>query len=279
MMAIPQTFTFSQSSLKDYRDCARRFQLRYLERLAWPVPQSADALESERRQRLGQDFHRLVRWHQMGLPTSALAPLAAGDARLSAWWEAYLASPYAAPEATVRRAELTLSTPLAGYRLEAQYDLVLGTPGGDWLIVDWKTGGAHVERGHLATHPQTVVYQCVLALAGAALNGGQPVAPERITMVYWFAAYPLQPAVYLYGHPQFEHDRQALAATIGEIAGRPEDVWPLTDDEKACRLCAYRSLCGRQVALPSPDELDAAGEGEAVPSLDLDLEQVEEIAF
>ena len=114
-MAIPHTFTFSQSSLGDYQACARRFQLRYLERLAWPAPQSADAAEGERRQRLGQAFHQLVRRHQAGLPAASLTPLAAADPELAGWWAAYLASPFAFPEAGVRRAELTLSTPLAGY--------------------------------------------------------------------------------------------------------------------------------------------------------------------
>lgn len=278
-MAIPAPFTFSQSSLADYRACPRRFQLRYLERLAWPAPQSADAAEAERRLRLGQEFHRLARQHQAGLPAAALTPLAAADAELAHWWGAYLASPCASPPGETRRAELTLSTPLAGYRLEAQYDLLSGTPGGDWLIVDWKTERHRPTREWLARRMQSTVYPCVLALAGRAFNGGRPIAPERIAMVYWFAAYPLQPERLSYDAAQFERDRAALERLIDEIASRPAGEWPQAGDERNCRFCAYRSLCGRQVALATYAELEAAGEAEAVPVLTIDLEQIEEIAF
>lgn len=278
-MAIASTFVFSQSSLGDYRACPRRFQLRYLERLAWPAPRSADALEAERRLRLGLDFHRLVRRHQAGLGANALAGLAGADAELAAWWAAYLASPYATPPGSVRRAELTLSAPLAGYRLEAQYDLVAGTPGGDWCIVDWKTERRPPGRQALETRLQTTVYRALLALAGDGLNGGSPIAPERITMVYWFAAFPLQAQSYPYSSPQFQRDQAALAALIAEIAARPAGDWPQTSNQETCRFCAYRSLCAREVAVASLAEFEAAGELETALLPDLDLEQVEEIAF
>ncbi len=276
-MPLPPTFTFSQSSLSDYQACARRFQLRYLERLAWPVPQSADAAEAERRLRLGQEFHRLVRRHQAGLPATALTPLAAADAELAVWWAAYLASPLAQPPGAVRRAEMTLSAPFAGYRLEAQYDLLAGTPGGEWLIVDWKTERHRPAREWLARRLQTSVYRCVLALAGAAFDGGRPVPPERIAMVYWFAAFPLQPERYPYDAGQLERDRNDLAQLIAAIASGPDGEWPQAVDERACRFCAYRSLCARQVAPATVAELEAAGEQPA--PLTLDFEQLDEIAF
>jgi len=37
MSNLPAPFTFSQSSLQDYYDCPRRFELRYLSRLIWPA--------------------------------------------------------------------------------------------------------------------------------------------------------------------------------------------------------------------------------------------------
>jgi len=276
-MPIPATFAFSQSSLKDYRDCARRFQLRHLVRLAWPAPHLADASEAERRLRLGQDFHRLVRRHQAGVPAGVLTSLAAADSDLARRWTAYLASPYASLPGPVRRAELTLSAPLAGRRVEAQYDLLAGTAGGDWLIVDWKTGEDRTPRAGLESHPQTVVYRCVLALAGATLNGGQPIAPQRITMVYWFAAQHRPPELFAYGAPPFEHDLQVLAGWINEIAARPDDDWPMTADTQRCAYCPYRSFCARQVAPASLHELEAAGEIEEGLPEALDL--VEEIAF
>ena len=40
-------FDFSQASLQDYIDCARRFQLRYLQQLHWPAPQAEPIRENE----------------------------------------------------------------------------------------------------------------------------------------------------------------------------------------------------------------------------------------
>ena len=57
---LPPTFTFSQSSLQDYFDCPRRFQLRYIEQVAWPAVETEPMLENERRQQAGLHFHRLV---------------------------------------------------------------------------------------------------------------------------------------------------------------------------------------------------------------------------
>ena len=37
MRNLPDDFHFSQGSLQDYVDCQRRFQLRYLMKLAWPA--------------------------------------------------------------------------------------------------------------------------------------------------------------------------------------------------------------------------------------------------
>ncbi len=274
-MAIPATFTFSQSSLKDYHDCPRRFQLRYLERLAWPAPQSADVLEGERRVWLGHAFHRLVRQHQAGVPPSVLTPLAEADADLARRWAAYLASPYATPPGSVRRAELILSAPLAGYRLEAQYDLVVGTPGGAWLIVDWKTGLERTPRSELERREQTVVYRCLLALAGASLNSHRPIPPGQITMVYWFAAGHRPAEAFPYDADQYERDLRILSDWISEIASRPEGIWPM--NAARCPSCIYRSFCAEDVPALPAEELEAHGEMEEWLPDSLDL--LEEIAF
>lgn len=277
MMAFPATFAFSQSSLKDYRDCPRRFRLRYLERLAWPAPQSLDLPEWERRLRLGEAFHSLVRRHQSGVPVQALSLLAAATPELARWWQVYLSSPYANLAARVRRPEISLAAPLAGRYLEAQFDLLAGDPGGDWQIFDWKTGEDATPRSRLETHPQTVVYRFLLAEAGASLNGGLPIPPERITMIYWFAAGHRAPEAFPYSSDQFARDRETLCAWISEIVERSEADWPATTDERRCIPCLYRSFCARAVATPSPEELEA--QGELVDGIIGDLDMVEEIAF
>ena len=74
-MTLPDNFQFSQGSLQDYVDCRRRFQLRYLERRAWPALQTEPAIEAERHMRLGALFHRLVQAYLLGVPAESLAAL------------------------------------------------------------------------------------------------------------------------------------------------------------------------------------------------------------
>src|SRR5574341_339738 len=84
-MPLPVPFTFSQSSLQDYADCPRRFQLRYIDQLAWPAVETEPVAENERRQQEGQLFHRLAQQHLLGLPAENLARLA-NTPNLERWW-------------------------------------------------------------------------------------------------------------------------------------------------------------------------------------------------
>jgi hypothetical protein len=120
---------------------------------------------------------------------------------------------------------------------------------------------------------QTRVYRYVLVEAGAALNGGQPIEPEQVTLVYWFAEFPAEPEVLPYDSAQHAEDAAYLIGLVDEIAARTDPVWPLTSDEKRCRFCTYRSLCERGIAAGTGDESDVELD------LDIDLAQVEEIAY
>ena len=71
-----QLTTLSQSSLQDYYDCPRRFELRYLQRLAYPAIETEPALENEKHQKEGEYFHRLVQQHLIGIPAEQINKLA-----------------------------------------------------------------------------------------------------------------------------------------------------------------------------------------------------------
>ena len=60
-MALPSDFQFSQNNLQDYIDCPRRFELRHLQRLQWPAPQTEPIIEQERHI---QQQEELRRWRQ-----------------------------------------------------------------------------------------------------------------------------------------------------------------------------------------------------------------------
>lgn len=281
-MPLPPDFHFSQGSLQDFVDCARRFQLRYLERIAWPAVPAEPILENERHMQQGELFHLMVQQQLVGVPVDRLTAMAQGDVDLAAWWEAYLA---AAPADLPGQhfPEVTLSAPLGESgqrRLVAKYDLIVLTPEGRAVIFDWKTSRQRAPRRWLAERLQTRVYPYLLLHAGVDLTGGQPLAPEQIEMIYWFAGFPDRPERFVYSAGQAAEDTAYLYSLVEQIAllAGGEGVWPLTPHEERCRFCVYRSLCERGVEAGRLDETDYR-DFEPEIEIDLDFEQIAEVDY
>lgn len=301
MTAIPPDFHFSQASLQDFTDCQRRFQLRYLQQLAWPALQAEPVLENERRLTLGAAFHRLVQQHLAGVEAARLSEMAAGQAAadLSRWWGDFLKhglpmaglslaglpgaeSGSAERPGQVLAVEQVLSAPLHGYRLIAKYDAVIRLEGPDgprFTIFDWKTSRVRPQRAWLAERLQTRVYPFLLVEAGAFLNQGQPIPPDQIEMIYWFAEHPEQPERFIYDAAQHRQDAAALSGLVAEVEGLPDDQFELTSYEERCAFCTYRSLCERGVQAgrldSAPAELDIADNFTA----SFDFDQIAEVEF
>ncbi len=270
---FPNPFTFSQSSLQDYFDCPRRFRLRYLDRLNWPAVESEPVVEIERRQQEGQVFHRLVQQHLLGIPAEKLSRLA-NTPNLERWWQNYVGTDLGIND-YAKYVEPSLSAPLLQQRVLAKYDLIAIQTGRKALIVDWKTYARRPRDEWLAAHWQTRVYRSLLVMAGAHLNHGQALRPEQVEMVYWFADFPSEPARFRYQADQFQRDRSALESLIAEIASAAQV--PLTEDEKKCRFCVYRSFCerGRQAG----EGLESETGGETESAFDINFEQIGEIEY
>ncbi len=268
-MKLPTGFLFSQASLQDYSDCPRRFQLRYLDHLAWPAVESEPALENERHLREGEQFHRLAQQALIGLPLERLRAQATGE-HLERWWTAFETFLVRLDRSGQLYAELTLSAPLRSSRLIAQYDLIV-VHNGHATIYDWKTARKRPRPEYLASRWQTRVYRALLVQAGAHLNGGQPFIPENIEMIYWLANFPEDLIRLPYDEVLYRRDIQALEHLADEIAVATE--FPQTEDSARCQLCAYRSFCARGVRAGAGD----AEEMETGP--ELDYEQIGEIAF
>jgi len=280
-MTLPTDFQFSQGSLQDYVDCPRRFQLRYLLRLAWPAVEVEPALENERHLQQGAAFHRLVHQHILGLSMERLSSMVT-DKDLSRWWHNYLESAPADP-AGLRYPEVALSAPVSGHRLVAKYDLIAVGPGQRSTILDWKTSRKRPRRQWLAKSLQTRVYPYLLVRAGSHLNEGTPFQPEQVEMIYWFANFPEDPESFPYDAAQYDEDSDYLASLIEEIksAGQPpgDDDFPLTTQERRCRYCPYRSLCRRGVRAGAFDEAEDEPEWADDFEIALDFEQIAEIEY
>jgi hypothetical protein len=162
-LELPAPFAFSQSSLQDYTDCARRFQLRYMEQLQWPAVETAPVLENERRQIEGQQFHRLVQQNLLGLSAEKLERMAFTE-NLNRWWEHFLTD-NPVPEGSQLFPEMTLSAPLGQHRIMAKYDLV-AIKNGKAVIYDWKTYHKRPKDAWMSARMQTKVYCALLVESG-----------------------------------------------------------------------------------------------------------------
>lgn len=273
-MSLPPDFQFSQSSLQDYVDCARRFELRYMQQLVWPAVQSEPVAEYERHMRQGSDFHHMIHQHLAGVPLEVLSAQSI-DTELSGWWQHYLNSRFVDHLPGQRYPEITLAASLGGHRIAAKYDLIAIAPGERVVILDWKTSRRKPPRSRLQAMLQTVVYPWMLVAAGRHLNGGQPIQPEQVEMVYWFTAEPENPERFSYSQAQYEHDGAHLAGLIREIEART--VFGLTSDTRRCQFCAYRSLCERGVRAGDLDVMDMEYEVDLV--VDFNFDQIAEVEF
>jgi CRISPR/Cas system-associated exonuclease Cas4 (RecB family) len=284
-MSLPFDLLLSQGSLQDFVDCRRRFQLRHVLHQAWPAVAAEPALENERHLRQGEAFHRMIQQHLVGVPAERLSQMAAAtpaDADLARWWRNYVAdAPAGAPLAGTRTTEIVLSAPLADTFLVAKYDLIVVDAGRRAVIFDWKTSRQRASRLWLASRLQTRVYAYLLVEAGAHLNGGYPLAPDQVEMVYWFANYPDQPERFAYSADLHQANGDYLAGLVTEMErlAATEAIWPLTAALERCRFCVYRSLCDRGRHAGRLDELEGEAEDSAGLAVDIDFEQMAEIVY
>jgi len=277
MPRIPDHFQFSQSSLQDYLDCPRRFELRYLLKQEWPALKSEPVLELEAHMEQGKQFHRMVQQHLIGIPQEQLSALAKGP-ELQSWWDNYLSSKPLAGLPEKRYFEYRLTAPFAGFRVVAQYDLLAISCGERAVIIDWKTSQKRPRTEFLKNRMQTRLYPFLLALGGQELNQGNPLLPEQIEMIYWFAGHPNEPERLHYTKSQFESDRDFLFQILREIANKTAEEFPKTlDVEQHCKYCRYRSLCDTGKSAGDWRQ-DPSSELEDIETLaELDIDQIMEI--
>lgn len=273
-MVTFQLTSLSQSSLQDYVDCARRFKLRYLDRLSYPAVETEPSLENEKHLQEGESFHRLVQQHLVGIPADQVAKLA-NTPNLQRWWANFRSfSQTGLTGLTNCLPEVTLSAPLGKYRLLAKYDLI-AIEDDKATIYDWKTYRKRPRNEWLSARMQTRIYRALLVQAGTHLNGGKPFEPEQIEMIYWFADFPDEPARFPYTSAQFKRDWDMLTKLEEELTSASD--YPLTDDRQRCAYCTYRSYCERGTRAGDMDQAEAEMEAEEL--FDVNFEQIGEIAF
>ena len=267
---------FSQHSLATFARCARRFLFKYVDRQPWPVPESQDPAGVEAHLLRGRIFHQWMVRRQMGLPMDRMAACCP-DPDLARWWAAAERFPRHALPQGLQVAELPVVAPLGEYRLYARYDLVALDPGGEAVVVDWKTLEARPHPRTLRERMQTRIYLYTLVALGDVLTGGEPIPPARASMLYWFANHPDEPATVRYSLDEYLEDGAHLVALANRIAHLPREEYLPTDDPLQCARCNYRTLCN-DTAAPATGEAGTGWLDEEL-AFRLDLDEVPELEY
>ncbi len=285
-MPVPLDFQFSQGSLQDYVDCPRRFQLRYMQRVAWPAVEAEPLIENERHRKMGELFHLLAQQLALGLPEDRLSRTAAyrrlGGAELESWWQNYLTSGIVkdTKDRPVKYyPEISLAGCVGGACLTAKYDGLQVRAQGETpsiTILDWKTSRQRPRRPWLAERLQTRVYLFLMVQSGAFLTGKKSLPPEQVEMIYWFAGFPDNPEKFTYSAGQYQEDGAYLSSLICGLQAGADEKFACCAGLEACKFCVYRSLCERGVE-PGVG-LDVGG-GVIEPEVNLDFDQIAEIEF
>ncbi len=268
-----RALVFSAHSLQTYVDCPRRFELSYLDGLVWPAIESEPLHESETFLRNGRIFHEMVHQDLLGLPVPAPA-----DPKIAAWWSRYTA--HAPAHITGEKfPEKTLVGKVDGQVVVATYDLIVITPENRAIIFDWKTW-RHPERvKDIPGKLQSRIYPFLLMQTAGTLVPGLQLKPQDIEMRYWFTEKPEAPFVFTYSREQYEKDTTYLEEQIQGVLQTPAGSFHLTENEKKCKYCPYRSYCGRGAVAGQWSDLDAPETADAVVELLGDLDDYESVAF
>ncbi|HEY9899444.1 MAG TPA: PD-(D/E)XK nuclease family protein [Pantanalinema sp.] len=250
----------SSASLKDWSVCKRRFALRYRVNRYWPGPQAKDLdPEASERIRTGQVFHRLVQQHALGLDVApVLEAEAATLSRLAGLWGMFVRSDHAVPPAR-SWTEAPLHFQFRGVPFMVRYDRLV-QDGTAWRILDWKTGKE--TRAVLQASWQTRLYRFALVEAGHVYNGGEPIPPEAVRMVYW-DVNKAQEVAFDYDAASHEADRRAFEQVADAVLAPFDEAAP--DDPRfarptlksECERCSFDSYC-------NPTRRPAAAPGAAL---------------
>lgn len=284
-MSLPEGFLFSQSSLQDYVDCQRRFQLRYMLHQAWPAVEAEPYLENECLIDRGARFHKIVRQHLVGVPAVQISESLSDDDLIEGWWGNWTKElrngnlRFIAEAGNQRYEEISLSIPLGKFRLVAKYDLLVIHSNGRLVILDWKTSQTYPRHKWLANRLQTHVYPFVLSTAGTIFLGGNPPDPGQIEMIYWFTTHPGQPERFSYDPARYKEDERYLTNLISTINDKTDQIFPLTPDVRRCMFCTYRSLCNRGVTAGDLEHLEEGQDTESSEQVSIDFDQIGEIEF
>jgi CRISPR/Cas system-associated exonuclease Cas4 (RecB family) len=256
----------SATSIRDYLDCARRFQLRHILKQPWPAAENEPLLEHERSIQRGAQFHRLLERYYLGVDAHTLSDMIT-DPVVRRWWQTHQSEkPVDVTASKQILPEKKFQAALDQYTLTAFLDLVVIGYDNIATIIDWKTTRRAPDPQEWSDSIQTLVYLYIVGEKIASLQN-PPISRKNIRMLYWFVEYPDQPVLISYSDVEHEQAKDKLRGLLQPLSDRLNHEkhveWPKTSDMRKCELCVYRSLCDRGIR----------------PKADADFEEIENWHF
>jgi hypothetical protein len=273
-----ESLNFNQSSLQDYLDCPRRFELGFLRKTSWPAPHSTPLSKLEDLAELGTKFHQICQQYFIGIdPDTITASIS--DQELIDLWESFL--PYGRELLTYPSfPEQTLIVPIKKHYLVAKFDLIIQVSPDEFLIIDWKTSRKKPSRTILSNRMQTYLYPFILHKTGADLFPETSLLADSIKLQYWFPRSNDHDELFPYSQSKHDEVSKLVSNLISEIDAKIESsqLFELTDDLDKCKYCVFRSFCERGYRTnPIPEAIDL--ENEDLSSTLFDMNLINEIEF
>lgn len=274
----PLSLDLNQTSLQDFIDCPRRFELSNLNEALWPASHSSPLSEYENLTEIGTQFHQLCQQFFMGIDTDLISTSITNPDLLQLW-------EYFLPYGTSLNSyplfyEQILRIPFEDHFLLAKFDLLVQRSEDDYLIIDWKTAKQKPTKTTLAKRVQTFLYPYIFQTAGGDLFELTSLPPSSITMQYWYPLSSDPEEIFIYSQDKHKEVTSILASLLSRIDDfiSSGESFPLTEDHRHCKYCAFRSYCDRShKTSPLPSAADIGNEDLSNAHFDLDL--IKEIEY
>lgn len=244
-LSLPLTFNFTQSNLQDFKDCARRFYLKYIANQHWPSLLNSSQEDFEKAMKQGERFHRLAQRHQLGIPLNTLTPSVADDLEITSWLNKYQHILQKLGQFDQVWPEVSLSSKLGHSSILAKFDLI-GLQSDHILAIDWKTGPLPTNQ-RLTQRMQTIVYLYIL------YHQAQSLTPHKINHYSLVYASVDKGSISRFDATlqTITQATQALQATLADIQqATQKSQFDKVSDAHFCRFCYYRGLCERELTSP-----------------------------
>ena len=276
-MNLPKNFRFSQSNLQDYNNCPKRFKLRHLQKVSWPAQETQYDKDFEIRQQLGTRFHLLIQRHISGLPKEEILENIDSPLLLN-WWQNFSNFFESKFESGITFPEYALVGQIDNSPTIAKFDLV-HLEDNKITIYDWKTSKKTPRRITVEEKIQTRLYLYLLSKYGHVLTNNNSIAPESISMVYWYAETP-EEISFTYNEELQRSDEIYLTDLIQSIKQTPQENFLETIDKRLCAYCAYRSYCEKSNQTGNREEFEENFELDPEDfTFDIELDDLDEVFY